>query len=262
MSAVLDWSLYELEPLIELLGKVIMEHEEILRYVERAGCEDLGNIPQPKPWTAKRQWEEVVRFAINNRFLEQLIQQVQPSLQGNVRDDFRRNLQMAGARRIVRLLGPDYSELRNDFSMLLEEEDPNRQLEAATAIRRIALRLRKELDDDLSWQAFTPIGTSTAEIQQTRERLVLICLNIVSASDYMLAIIRPLCAIETASDSKVERMYLTAHRKSENNSSSDDEQLRHVMDARMTLAIEARRLWRSIKESVTLAPTSNPVMPD
>jgi hypothetical protein len=86
---------------------------------------------------------------------------------------------------------------------------------------------------------------------------VVICLNIVSASDYMIATIRPQSMPGAPSDPDTLRLYLTDRGRVKTSFSDDeDKQLRRIVDARITLAMEVRRFWFTLKESVTLPPDS------
>jgi hypothetical protein len=255
MSASAGWTVDQLTPLMDLLTQIVPDQRDILDMAERAGCKSVGNIP--KRDTAEGQWQEAIKTAIKGDYLEELMLEAQARAAGDSGEDFRNRLQKVVARRLIGLVGVDYAKLRSQLATLLKAEEPTGQLEAAITIRDTVLKLREELDDNISWQALTLLKTSLAEIQELRDRLVVICLNIVSASDYMIAMIRPLSIPGTPSDPEDQRMYLTDRGRVKTGLSDDeDKQLRRIVDARITLAMEVRRFWLTLKESVTLPPTS------
>jgi hypothetical protein len=159
-----------------------------------------------------------------------------------------------GARRLVSLLGNDYIKLKTGISVLLEAKEPKDQSQAATDLRRTALSLQRALDEYIPWQALTPIETSTEEIRKRREVLIVLCINIISASEYVLALLKPMCTPESPLDPQGARMHLAIQRREPGSSSDDDEKLRRVIDGRMTVVLEARKLWYTLKENVTLPP--------
>ncbi len=248
----LKWSVDELSPLVDLLRDVIPGLEEIINTAERGGCKSKGDIPRRD--TAREQWQEAIRHAINEGYLERLMQEIQSQMTGDSEEEFRQRLQAVAARRLIGLLGGDYAKLIKAIEKLLEEEEWEKQLNAAAAIRKIALRLWKELNSDISWQALTPVETSPDEINMRREVLITLCVNIIGASDYMRSVAKPLTTPGIPSDPQEARMYLAAPGRTQSHSLDNDDKLRRMVDARMTLVTEASRLWSTLREKVTLAP--------
>jgi hypothetical protein len=120
MQAPNDWSLYELTPVVELLYKYISKPDDILRLADRAGCENGDVERSDKP---RQQWENVLTFAIGDGKLEYLIAQIQKELPRNREKDFTQCLQSVSGRRLLSLLGEDYTKFGNVINEFLEEED-------------------------------------------------------------------------------------------------------------------------------------------
>jgi hypothetical protein len=252
MPASNDWSLYELTPVVDFVYKYIANPDEILRLAVRAGCEEGDIERSQKP---REQWENAFIFAVGDGKLEDLFAQVQKELPRDRATEFTRCMQSVSGRRLVSLLGKDYTKFGNAIDEFLQEEDHGRQIELAENLRRTAIKLYREFNNDISWQAVTPIKTSAIEIRSMRQRFRVLCINIVTSAEYLLAIARPYHAKEGVadSDSPVERTRL-ATRRAGNSRSDEDEQLRRIVDARITLFVEADQLWNALKESVALPP--------
>jgi hypothetical protein len=254
VSASLEWNISQLSPLIDLFSQIATEPPDIRDIAERAGCKAKGKIPARD--TADGQWQNVIRNAINEGYLDRLMQEISSKATGKLRETFMARLQQVGSRRLVDLVGVDYAKLKDALTSLIEAEEPERQLEAAASMRRIAISLWKELDDNVSWQALTPIETSIEEIKKRREALVLMCVNIISASEYMIAVSRPLRSSGASSNPDNVMVYFSGRENARNDFADSDEKLRRTIDARNALFIEARQLWSAIKENVTFYPNS------
>jgi hypothetical protein len=245
-----DWSVSQLAPLIDWLSDIITEPDHILNIAERAECRK-GKIPKCN--TAVAQWQEVIGYAINEGHFEKLMPEIKAKVPGKS-DTFELCLKKVGLRRLVELLGTDYAKLKEAIDKLFEEEEPKRQVEAATDIRRIVVKFWKELNYDISWQAFTPIETSMEEINKRRQVLVVLCVNIIGAADYMLALTKRMGTSGVPSNPENARTYLAAYERTRNSSSGSDDELRRTIDARMTLVVETSQLWFTLKETIALAP--------
>jgi hypothetical protein len=253
MSAALDWTVHQLTPVIDWLSQVVTEQHEILAMAERGKCPKIGEVPRRDK--ADLQWQEVFKDAIMRGYLETLMLEAEAKAEGLSGEDFTRCVQKVGARRLTELVGVDFAELRNQIATLLEAGDLRAQVAAAAAVRETVLRLREALDDHIAWQALTAIEKSKNELQDMREQFVVMCLNIVSAADYMIAAARPFPSPSEPSDPEAQRMYVADRGRIKTSfSDDDDKQLRRIVDARITLAIELRRFWYALKESVELAP--------
>jgi hypothetical protein len=251
MYPSLVWEIGQLSPLIDLLSEIVSEPGDVIALAERAGAPSPKSIPREK--TAPAQWQEVMKDAINQGYLENLTQQAQAKVKGKSEEIFRQRLQEVGALRLRSLVGKDYVELNSCVDRLLEAEHPRDQYETAANLRRTVLRLRKALDEYIPWQALTPVETSVEEIHERRGLLVVLCVNIIGATEYALTLIKPMCTPEAPLDPQGARMYLVP-REREPTGFSDDLKLRRAIDARMTVALEARKLWYALKENVTLPP--------
>ncbi len=251
MPPSLDWDISHLSPLIGLLSKLVTTQAEIIALAERAGSTAPEDIP--KRDKASVQWQEVIKDAITEGYLEQLIQEGQARAKGKSGEIFRRRLQEVGARRLVSLLGHDYDKLKGCISALFEAMEPKDQPLAVADLRRTVLSLQKALDD-IPWQALTPVETSAEEIQKRREVLVVLCVNIIGHSEYLLTLIKPLSSPETPADPQGARTHLATQKRELGSAADDDEKKRQAIDERMNLALEARKLWYALKENVTLPP--------
>jgi hypothetical protein len=255
VSASLEWNVSQLSPLIRLFSQIETEPTEIRDLAERAGCKAKGNIPRRD--TADSQWQEVMRNAINEEYLDKLIQEIRSKALGKLGEDLEARLQEVVALRLVNLVGADYAKLKDALASLLDAQELDGQLDAAVNMRKIVLSLLRELDDTISWQALTPIETSKDEINKRRETLVLMCVNIIGAADYMISLVGLMRSTGVPSDPKDVRMYLAGREDVKGNSADRDEKQRRMIDSRNTLFLQARQLWFALKENVTLSPAGN-----
>lgn len=251
MDPPLTWEIGQLSPLIDLLSVIVSEPSDVIAMAERAGAPAPEGIPREK--TASAQWQEVMKDAINQGYLENLTQQARAKVKGKSESILRQRLQEVGALRLRSLVGENYIELNVGINKLLEAECAEDRYQTAAGLRTLVLRLRRALDEYIPWQALTPIETSVEEIRARRELLVVLCINVIGATEYALALIKPTRTSEAPLDPQGARIYLGPSEREPTNS-SEDLKVRRAIDARMTAALEARKLWYALKENVTLPP--------
>ena len=90
MSASFEWNVSQLSPLIRLFSQIATEPTEIRDLAERAGCKAKGNIPVRD--TADSPWQEVMRNAINEEYLDKLIAEIRSKAPGKLRKAFEARL--------------------------------------------------------------------------------------------------------------------------------------------------------------------------
>ncbi len=242
------WSIHELAPVVDLLYLYVDEPSAIRLLAERAGC-PRGKLR--KLDDSRQQWENVIIFAIGDGRFEALVDQAHSELPDDWGERFTESMKTVCGRRLVGLLGDEYNKLRAVIDNFLDEENQDRQIEFAAGLRRMAISLYREFNNDLSWQAMTLMKTSTIEIRSMRQRFRVLSINVVTAAEYLLAIARPFGTSNEGTESTTDRLRL-ASRPRGYSRLDEDEQIRRIEDARMTLFIEADQLWNSLKDSVAL----------
>lgn len=255
MSGRTRVELSDLGDVIEVLGTVSPSPtapSQVLELLKLNGKQQIAALEK-----ADNRWQAAVQVALEyeDDYLVRLLTLVRADLSPRRCRDLDEALSSAAATYVRRLLRAEHPELSDQVDALISAGTYLDMRSAAGDLRRVALDARRMLMDP---QLGTELGLQASALDAERRRLELadLAIDVVTAADYLLNLIREPSAAEGPRYSAEHDHGDSQRSRQSDDQDWDDLRYRRALDARATLVRLGGRLLHILRRD-SASPSSS-----
>ena len=258
MSSRTRVELSDLGNVIDVLGTVSPDPaapSRVLELLELNGKQQIAALER-----ADNRWQAAVQVALEYEedYLVRLFAAVRADLTPRRCRDLDEALSSTAATYVRRLLRAEHPELSDQVDTLISAETYTNMRSAAEDLRRVALDARRMLMDP---QLGTELGLQASAVDAERRRLELadLAIDVVTAADYFLNLIRESSAAESSRYSAEHDHDDSQRSRQSDDQDWDDLRYRRALDARAALVRRGGRLLHILRRDSASPGSSNPI---